>query len=158
MQIVIDGEPIGQARMRHRYINGISMTYDPQAKQKKKLKEYFKSLNLPTYQHPKISVIAYHPIPKSTRKKDLALYTSGLLKHEKKPDIDNILKFLLDCLDGIAFDGDQKVSLGTCIKLYSDVPRVLINIKETSPTVQPVDLHDVLSDKESSNETACLHD
>ena len=95
-------------------------------------------------EHPRVSFIFHMAIPKSTPKKWLPLYESGLLKHEKKPDVDNLLKLYLDCLDGLLFEGDQRVSLGNCIKLYSSQPRTVIMIQETTPTVSPLELSDLV--------------
>lgn len=156
MQITIPEVPISQLRMRHRFINGVSMTYDPQAKEKKKLKEFFKSLPQQKFTHPHISVLCYFPIPKATRKRDLAVFSSGLLKHEKKPDIDNILKFLLDCMDGIFFDGDQSVSLGICMKLYHTNPRTEIYITESKPLIDQYDLNFLKSCTSCLSETSSL--
>lgn len=152
MQITIPEIPISQIRMKHSFIHGISRVYDPKAKDKKRIKEYFLSLPHKKFKHPHISFLCYFPIPKSTRKRDLAVYQSGLLKHEKKPDIDNIVKLLLDCMDGIFFDGDQSVSLGICMKLYHTAPRTEIYISETTALVKPEQL--LISDKDYSGETS----
>jgi Holliday junction resolvase RusA-like endonuclease len=45
-----------------------------------------------------------------------------------KPDCDNIAKFYLDVLNGIAYDDDRQVSCLWCRKIYSDNPRVEIQI------------------------------
>ncbi len=83
------------------------------------------------------SRIFHMPIPKSIRKKEQALYQSGFLKHEKKSDVDNFVKLYLDCLDPIVFDGDQKVSLGSCVKLYHPEPKTIIMLSETTEVLTP---------------------
>lgn len=40
-----------------------------------------------------------------------------------KPDLDNLIKYLLDVLTGIAFHGDQQVVSIEAEKVYSDEPR-----------------------------------
>ena len=79
-------------------------------------------------------------IPRSTPKRLLHNYRSGLLKHEKKPDVDNFIKLYLDCMDGICFDGDQKVSLGNCVKLYHPHPKTIIIIEEVNEILTPQEI------------------
>ncbi len=90
------------------------------------------------------------PIPKAISKKTLLSLQEGLTKHIKKPDIDNFLKLYLDCMDKTCFDGDQKVSLGSCIKLYHMQPKTIILIEEMQPVLsqQEVDpsVYDCLAD------------
>lgn len=106
------------------------------------------------------------PIPKTIAKRQIDLYNSGRLKHQKKPDVDNFIKLYLDCIDGICFEGDQRVSLGDCIKLYHPDPKTIIIIDEMSEIIDPVEvecptwfyLFGEESDKQSSFEKLFLHD
>src|SRR6185503_16099005 len=93
-----------------------------------------------SFQYPRITFLFHMPIPSSIRKRDVELYNSGTLKHDKKPDVDNLIKLYLDCLDGIAIHGDQKVSLGPCIKVYHPEPKTIIWIHETSQRLSPWEL------------------
>jgi len=141
MKIIIEGIPIPQIRMRHATFRGFTTTYDPKAKEKKAIKQTLTSKGLDgTYDFPRVSFIFYMPIPKSLTKKMISLYQSERLKHDKKPDVDNLIKLYLDCMDGIILQGDQKVSLGPCIKLYSPNPRTVIWINETASIITPQEL------------------
>jgi Holliday junction resolvase RusA-like endonuclease len=71
------------------------------------------------------------PIPKSMPKKERTEALAGMLKHVKKPDVDNLVKLYLDVLSGIAIPDDNCVSLGTAVKLYSITPKTVIYIEET---------------------------
>lgn len=75
------------------------------------------------------------PIPKSLSKKERSDAELGHLKHIKKPDVDNLVKLYLDVLSGIAFDDDNRVSLGQAIKVYSPTPKTVIYIEETDRLV-----------------------
>ena len=141
MIITIPGVPVSQGRMRYRKIKNFVMTYDPNAADKKAIRAILKSQhNGESFEYPKISFAFLMPILKSTRKKDLIEYQSGRVRHDKKPDIDNCIKLILDCLDGIFFHGDQKVSLGACMKLYHPEPKTIIFINETSRLLTYLDL------------------
>lgn len=141
MKIIIPGIPIPQARMRHSNVRGFVTTYDPKAKEKKAIRHYLETQKtLETFEYPRISFLFHMPIPKSIRKRDQELYNSGVLKHIVKPDCDNCCKLYLDCLDGIIIFGDQKVSLGSVIKVYHPEPKTIIWINETTEKITPWEL------------------
>ena len=142
MKIVIDGEPVAQIRMKFSGRNGIGRMYDPRAREKDKIKDIISRnfVNFDRIPHPRVSFIFHMSIPKSIPKRRRAIYESGLLKHEKKPDTDNFIKLYLDCMDGICFDGDQKVMLGPSIKLYHPHPKTIIIINSTEELLSPLEV------------------
>lgn len=148
MKLIIPGVPVPQARMKHSNRRGFVTTYDPKAKEKVSIRLHLtnqlstdlNNLEDNPIDYPRISFLFHMPIPSSIRKRDVDLYNSGTLKHDKKPDVDNLIKLYLDCLDGIAIYGDQKVSLGPCLKVYHPEPKTIIWIHETSQKLQPWEL------------------
>jgi len=68
------------------------------------------------------------PIPKSTSKKKRDLIQKGLEYPLKKPDIDNLCKFLCDCLKTITFLDDAQIVELIAQKYFSDHPRTVIKI------------------------------
>lgn len=48
----------------------------------------------------------------------------------KKPDIDNIVKIILDAMNKFAFKDDTQVTKLEVEKRYSEIPRVYIKIEE----------------------------
>ena len=138
MKITIEGVPVAQARMRHFSRGKFVSVYDPCGKEKKDIRfkmsqclknEYpeFKLL-----EHPRLTFVFYMPIPASTPKNMMLRHLNGNLKHEKKPDIDNLLKLYLDCMDGIFFEGDQKVCLAGAFKIYHEHPKTIIKLEEAN--------------------------
>jgi Holliday junction resolvase RusA-like endonuclease len=75
-----------------------------------------------------VFVIFYMPIPKSLsqKKKD----TLKGLPHTKKPDLDNLMKAVLDAINGVIYQDDSQVYRFSCVKLYSDKPRTYISIQQ----------------------------
>lgn len=141
MKIVIPGDPIAQARMRHCGRGRFIKVYDPKAKEKKEIRGFLSSLeSKPPALYPRVSFLFHMKIPSGLNKKDMALYQSGRVKHIKKPDVDNLVKLYLDCLDGIFLDGDQAVSLGPCIKVYDSEPKTIIWITESSQLLESREL------------------
>ncbi len=167
MKITLPGDPVCQLRMKFAVRGGFARCYDPRQKIKVLIKSMVKEAwhDKPHFLHPRVSFIFHMPIPKSTPKKLLPIFSSGLLKHEKKPDTDNLAKLYLDCMTGTCFEADEKVQLGFAIKLYHPSPKTIIIVDELTPhlTPQEVDPHmwqllSLESDKHSSCETHSLHD
>ena len=142
--------------MRHSNAKGFVATYDPKAKEKKEIRHVLQSsMYSDSFDFPRISFLFHMPIPKSIRKRDVDSYHSGRLKHDKKPDVDNLIKLYLDCLDGIVIQGDQKVSLGPCLKVYHPEPKTIIWIHETTHTLSPWELDIAFLDAEQ-HEIPCF--
>ena len=72
----------------------------------------------------------YLPIPKSFRKKQREAALAGVLLPTKKPDIDNLVKAVLDGLNGLTYRDDRQiVHLETC-KVYGSTPLTRITLRE----------------------------
>lgn len=76
----------------------------------------------------RMQIIAWVIIPKSTSKKKQKLMEERIIRPEKKPDHDNIVKITSDALEGLAYKNDSQIV--TCIfyKYYSIRPRLEIEI------------------------------
>lgn len=77
-----------------------------------------------------VNVIFYMPIPKSATKRVRAEITQGIVKHTKKPDLDNMAKAVLDALNGLAYKDDSQIYSLTLYKTYDDTPCTTVTIKE----------------------------
>ena len=77
-----------------------------------------------------VAITAYFKPPASTRKSDLMDMISGKLKPTKKPDIDNIIKAVLDGLNGYAYSDDKQVVRIKAVKAYSTEPCVVVTVRE----------------------------
>jgi Holliday junction resolvase RusA-like endonuclease len=66
------------------------------------------------------------PIPKTMPKKHY-----HLIEHVKKPDLDNLIKLVKDCCNGIVWHDDSQVVKEECQKFYSwdSNPQTLIEVK-----------------------------
>ena len=60
--------------------------------------------------------------PKATPKKRRCVG----FRHTKKPDVDNLLKFLKDCLNGLAWHDDNQVFSVRARKLYGEQNRTVV--------------------------------
>jgi Holliday junction resolvase RusA-like endonuclease len=150
--IEIDGDPEPQSRMKFTQIGGFGRAYDPKAKQKDQIRNVLRSkADLHDYKFPRISFLFMMPIPSGTSKKKLLEMQSERVKHIKRPDVDNLVKLYLDCMDGIVFERDEHVSLGLCVKVYSSKPRTVICIRESPPHLLDSDLQEFSSESGRSD-------
>lgn len=139
--IIIPGIPVPQARMRHSSFRGFPQIFDPNARQKADIRKYILE-NYPRSnpQFPRVSFVFFMPIPKSTSKRVYNQYSCGTRKHTKKPDVDNLVKLYLDCVDGLLLTQDSRVSLGFAVKLYHPEPKTIIWIEETIEELTPLEV------------------
>ena len=75
-----------------------------------------------------ITITAYFKPPKSISKKKRETLIGQM--YDKKPDADNIVKAVLDALNGKAYTDDKNVVRLTIAKLYHDFDALEIEIKE----------------------------
>ena len=68
----------------------------------------------------KIKIDIYHKIPKSYTKKRVSDIREGKELPTKKPDIDNIVKIILDALNGLAYKDDTQVIELNVKKYYTE--------------------------------------
>ena len=78
----------------------------------------------------KVELMIYFAIPKSTSKKTIAKMIAGTERPTKKPDIDNIVKAVLDALNEVAYRDDTQVVELQVRKQYSERPRLEICLEE----------------------------
>ena len=71
----------------------------------------------------------YHmPIPSGTSKIRRTQMLNGMMHHLKKPDLDNLDKFLSDVLQGICYENDSQICKKNSSKLFGLSPKTVIKI------------------------------
>lgn len=79
-----------------------------------------------------LKVTAIFSRPKShygTGKNSKKLKAYADVYHTKKPDADNVLKFVKDALNGVFWRDDCLVARATITKLYAQDPQVLVSVE-----------------------------
>lgn len=76
-----------------------------------------------------VRVIAYLGVPKSASKKRRAAMLTDAERPTRKPDIDNVIKAVLDGLNGVAFADDKQVVGLTISKFWSTEPHLEITVR-----------------------------
>lgn len=131
IRLVIEGNPIAKKRPRFARRGKFTMTYNDQETEEGRflweVKNQFheKPLECPL----ELDVIFYMKMPKTSGVKTRKMVEGNILP-TKKPDLDNLVKFTKDCLNGVVWKDDALVCCTTMKKVYSDNPRTEIIIKE----------------------------
>lgn len=134
MEVIFEvpGEPRGKGRPRfsktgHAYTDSETRAYE------KKIEAYYRkalgAFRWPDSEFISVDITAYYPIPKSATKAATAAMRAGQVPPSRKPDIDNVMKIVLDALNGVAYKDDSRVVRVEAQKVYSDVPRIEIRMK-----------------------------
>lgn len=122
MEFIVEGDPQGKARPRFSQKSGTVYTPAKTAKYEKLIRKAFLAAGgeaIPSDCYVGITVDAYFQIPKSYTKGKRLACQHNINRPDKKPDIDNILKIVLDGLNGVAYADDKQVIEVRCRKFYS---------------------------------------
>lgn len=129
IRLEIPGIPVGKARPRFTK-RGHAYTPDKTREYEGRVAAAFFDSKEKAFQKGTpivVDVIARMPIPKSTSKKK-RLEMLARKKMLKQPDIDNIVKAVLDGLSGLAFPDDNQVWKIYAYKIYAEEPSTTVLI------------------------------
>lgn len=129
----VPGKVIGKGRPRLNTYTGI--VYTPtKTKDYETLVEQYFLLKYPKFKilegRIKVNIIAYFAIPKATKKSDINEMLDNNISPTKKPDIDNIVKAVLDSMNKFAFKDDNQITKLEVEKKYSLEDKIYIKIEE----------------------------
>ena len=130
----IPGEPRGKGRPRFSSASRSTHTDSETAAYERKVAAYYRKAH-GAHQAPEgnfvdVDIVAYLGIPASATKKAKAEMAAHKILPSRKPDADNIIKIILDALNGVAYKDDAWVHRACCVKFYSIEPRVEVQIRE----------------------------
>ena len=77
-----------------------------------------------------IEIVAYLKIPKATTKVEKEKMLKGEISPTKKPDIDNIVKAILDSMNKFAFKDDNQITKIEVEKKYALEDKLYVKIEE----------------------------
>ena len=132
IKIIVEGDPIPKARHRLTTIHGYARQYDPQQKDKENFIRKLKKLtNFKEYINQPLEVdLTFHLnaiFGPSKPESNMRLW--GYTLPKKKPDIDNLVKFVLDCGNGVLWEDDRLIVELSSKKIFSKNPCTIISIK-----------------------------
>lgn len=133
MRIEIPGDPVPQHRLRHFIRGGHSASFDPSIHDKTRMRKIIQTqvdTDVKQFTRPIVSFLFYFPILQSWSKKKKKLAESERMVKFTRPDADNLVKIVLDCLTGFVWQDDGCVNISGALKLYSPNPRIVVSIEE----------------------------
>lgn len=122
MEFIVEGEPQGKARPRFSRKSETVYTPAKTAKYEKEIRQAFldaRGKMIPAGSYVAVTVDAYFKIPKSYTKRKRLACENNIIRPDKKPDIDNVVKVVLDALNKVAYADDKQVIGIVCRKWYS---------------------------------------
>ena len=134
IKFVVPGKPQGKLRAKWVKVGKFGVAHTPQ--KTVNYENFIKQMFVEKY--PKFVPVdcelhlfleVWQAIPKGTSIKKTELMVGGGIRPAKLPDIDNILKSVMDALEGLAYQNDNQFVSATIDKLYSRRPRLEITIK-----------------------------
>lgn len=134
---ILDCVPTAQARVRYTSKTHIAYKSKNQLINEKELEthlmnvrhKYANSVKFPIEGSIGINIAAILPVPKATSKIERSKMLNYEIFPEKKPDIDNLIKQLLDAMTRMEFWVDDKqVVICNTMKIYGIVPHWNVNI------------------------------
>ena len=143
----LSGQPTGKGRPRftksgHTYTPTKTKEYEQRIKRAAWAEMQRQGLN-PTGRRVNVIVGCYFEIPKSYSKMKRLECQSGILI-PKKPDVDNVIKAVLDACNEIVYDDDAQVWYLAGFKRYCDEgqePHIHVKIQWDDPTNIPNLVH-----------------
>lgn len=131
IRMIIPGEPRGKQRPRHTRSGTVYTPSETVAYEKEVKAAYWRNDGAETF-HGTVAVLitAYYGIPKSAPKSAKLAMLDGTRLPNKKPDIDNVAKIIMDGLKGAAYDDDKQVVSLTAEKRYGEEPHVFVTVVE----------------------------
>lgn len=124
---------VGKGRPRLNSYTG--HVYTPtKTKDYESLVEQYFLLKYPRYKtlegRVKIQIIAHFEVPKCTGKNERLQMLENIISPTKKPDIDNIVKIVLDALNKFAFNDDTQITKIEVEKRYGETEKICVKIEE----------------------------
>lgn len=129
----VPGKVVGKGRPRLNSYTGVVYTPTKTKDYETLVEEYF-LLKYPRFKvlegRIKVCIVAYFSIPKATKKSEINEMLENNMSPTKKPDIDNIVKVILDSMNKFAFKDDNQITKLEVEKKYSLEDKIYIKIEE----------------------------
>ena len=128
----IPGAPRGKGRPRYTGRGGFPRAYtDAKTRAyEQQVKEAYQRAGGPQYSGPvAVSITAIFEPPASLSQKKRTEMIGRYCG--KKPDLDNIIKAILDGVNGVAFEDDTAVVVVTAQKIFGETAKAEVTISET---------------------------
>lgn len=130
MVFTVEGQPIGKGRPRFVRATGHTYTPDKTREYEQRIaEEYTRAGGEIMNGYITVEIYAVYKIPTATSKLRKEQMLRGLIKPVVKPDIDNVIKIVLDGLNKVAYHDDKQVTKVVVTKAYGEEPYIEVKIE-----------------------------
>lgn len=130
----VPGEPIGKGRPRFVRKTGRSYTPEKTVNYETLVRlSYQQQVDAEPFERDKplsLKLEIHQQIPNSVSKKKREAMIGKKILPTKRPDIDNVIKSVLDAVNGTAFHDDSQIVKIYAVKYFSEYPEVKVTISE----------------------------
>ena len=130
--ITVCGKPQGKGRPRYTVRGGHAVAYTPENTRayEARIKAAWQEQDGRNFGAAALALTltAYYPVPSRARKAEREAMLSGQVPVRDKPDLDNVLKICADALNGVAYEDDRQITHINAARMYSEDPRVEIDL------------------------------
>lgn len=132
MSVTVYGRPQGKGRPRYTVRGGRVMAYTPASTKayEEKIRQAWMEQDGRCFGTLPLALIlrAYYPTPSKAHKSEREAMLAGHVPVVGKVDLDNLLKAVMDSLQGVAYDNDCQITYISATRAYSDNPRIEVDI------------------------------
>lgn len=123
------GRPQGKGRPRFSRRSGTVYTPKKTMEYEEKIRQAYLEAGGKKYASPIVVIVnAYFLVPASWSKSIRRSALNGVFRPGKRPDIDNILKAVMDALNGVAYLDDKQVIECYCTKRYAEEEKIQVSV------------------------------
>lgn len=120
-KILLPGEPISQKRARIFAKGAMDPCWEAKEQHRSYIREHYQNICLS--QALRVYIRFYYGFPKSMSEKKRLI-----AKKTTRPDLDNLVKYILDMGNGVLWEDDAQIIDLNCSKEYGDMPKTEITI------------------------------
>lgn len=130
--ITVYGKPQGKGRPRYTVRGGHAVAYTPESTRayEAQIRQAWQEQDGRDFGPAALALIvtAYYPVPSRARKAEREAMLSGQVPVRDKPDLDNVVKAVMDALNSTAYEDDKQITHINAARTYSEDPRIEIDL------------------------------
>lgn len=135
IHLIFDGDPVGKERPKFNTQTKVAYTPKKTVIAEKEIRSLWREAGKPRLPDVALELVIelYVQRPQSHFKKNGELTAEGLrhpVPRNKKPDVDNAIKLVMDALNKHAYKDDVQIAKATVVRFWGEWPKTVIKVKE----------------------------
>ena len=136
IHLIFDGDPVGKQRPKFNTQTKVAYTPKKTAIAEREIRALWREAGkprLPDDAALELLIELYVQRPQSHFKRNGELTAEGLrhpIPRNKKPDVDNAIKLVMDALNKHAYKDDVQIAKATVVRFWGEWPKTVIAVRE----------------------------